>query len=479
MRWPARRAGADHLARPAGRSRWGRGRGRTAAAVNYYLRRYGLPPDPELVNHARSNGFRSPEVDEQTRLAAAATITGGRPPGPPRQSGPGPGPNGIAPPVGPGGPPRPGVPAGAPPMPVGAMAAVGDVAAVMSPGGPPPPLTLPPTDEGLGAHGMGGIDERQDELDDIQLDDEHDEHHHELLVDEHDQDDVLPADPPVAPPIVLPPTAQPPVAPSIQSRSQQERTINLLRQRLADLGVPESAYRIGEPAPRTWYLEQVDGGWQVGWFDGEFSSPMLFEEVSDASAFLLGKLLLGVPAETGAPVGVAPTPPPVADRIEPLDLPAEPPLPTPVEPEAVTEQHAEPVDDHVNDRVPEAPAPPPPPIEWPIQPMAGEPPLTLFRGKRLLELQPGTEVDRFGTPEGNLTYVAGTPFEQRSLVPDWVHRPYHVYRVIRPVQALTGGAIPWFDQPGGGTAYLLPRAVAELVDNGDLVEIGPPEQPGA
>jgi hypothetical protein len=325
---------------------------------------------------------------------------------------------------------------------------------------------------------MGGIDEHQDELDDIELADDHSD---ERPDDEHDHDDVPPADPPVVlPPTALPPTAPPQIAPSIQSRSQQERTINLLRQRLADLGVPESAYRIGEPAPRTWYLEQVDGGWQVGWFDGEFSSPMLFEEVSDASAFLLGKLLLGVPAETGAPAGVAQTPPLVADRIEPLDVPTDPPLPpTPVEPEAVTEQHAEPVDEHVNDRVPEAAAPPPPPIEWPIQPLAGEPPLTLFRGKRLLELQPGTEVDRFGTPEGNLTYVAGTPFEQRSLVPDWVHRPYHVYRLIRPIQALAGGAIPWFDQPGGGTAYLLPRAVGELIDNGDLVEIGPPEQPSA
>jgi hypothetical protein len=473
------------------------------AAVNYYLRRYGVPPDPELVNHARSNGFRSPEVDEQTRLAAAATITGGRPPGPPRQSGPGPGPNGIAPPVGPGGPPRPGVPAGAPPMPVGAMAGPADVAAVMSPGGPPP-LTLPPVDEGLGAHGMGGIDERHDEHVDTERDDQHDDRADEFRLDEEDRldslDDEAPAEPSVAqaPPAHLAPSSLPPAAPqqlqaapSIQSRSQQERTINLLRQRMADLGVPDSAYRIGEPAPRTWYLEQADGGWQVGWFDGEFSSPMLFEEVTDASAFLLGKLLLGVPAETGAPadlVQTAPQPPPpapsphVPDRVEPLDVPADvaiPPLPTPVEPDAVTEQHAEPVAEHANDRVPEVAAPPPPPIEWPIQPMAGEPPLTLFRGKRLLELQPGTEVDRFGTPEGNLTYVAGTPFEQRSLVPDWVHRPYHVYRVIRPVQALTGGAIPWFDQPGGGTAYLLPRAVAELVDNGDLVEIGPPEQPGA
>ncbi|HKN96038.1 MAG TPA: TNT domain-containing protein, partial [Pseudonocardiaceae bacterium] len=148
---------------------------------------------------------------------------------------------------------------------------------------------------------------------------------------------------------------------------------------------------------------------------------------------------------------------------------------------------------HANNRIPEqVPSPPvqqappqqqqaqqqpPAPADWPIQPLAGEPPLTLFRGKRLLELQPGTEVDRFGTPDGNLTYVAGTPFEQRSLVPEWVHRPYHVYRVTRPVQALTGGAIPWFDQPGGGTAYLLPRAIDEMIGAGELVEIEPADRP--
>lgn len=194
------------------------------------------------------------------------------------------------------------------------------------------------------------------------------------------------------------------------------------------------------------------------------------------------------------------------ERMEPLEVPAEaavpPSLPPPLsmdpEPELVGEHFNNRVDDRMsdrhddrmgdrhddrlNDRVPHdavAAAPPaPPPVEWPIQPMAGEPPLTLFRGKRLLELQPGTEVDRFGAPDGNLTYVAGTPFEQRSLVPEWVNRPYHAYRITRPMQALTGGAIPWFDQPGGGTAYLLPRTVAELLDNGDLVEIGPPEQSG-
>ena len=456
------------------------------AAVNFYLRRYGVPPDPDLVAHARTNGFRPPEVDDATRAAAAATITGGRPPGPPRP------PGGPVPPT----PPRP---AAVPPMPVGGPPDAGDGRTVALPQPPaPPPLTLPPMDEGLGAHGMGGIEEHDDDLDPHLTEDDHPVEH----------DDVVPAEP------VLPPAL-----PVSASRPQQERTVNLLHQRLVELGVPESAYRIGEPAPRTWYLEEADGGWQVGWFDGEFSSPMLFEEVADASAFLLGKLLLGVPAETSLPEDMAPAhqlppplpptqPPPLPpqhhapltlpdERLEPLDLPGDvgapahavaPPLPAHAAIEPEPEPHIAPpidtfdprmdhrVDDHVNDRViPETAPPPPPPIEWPIQPLAGEPPLTLFRGKRLLELQPGTEVDRFGTPEGNLTYVAGTPFEQRSLVPDWVHRPYHVYRVTRPMQALTGGAIPWFDQPGGGTAYLLPRPVAELVDNGDLVEIGPPE----
>jgi hypothetical protein len=115
--------------------------------------------------------------------------------------------------------------------------------------------------------------------------------------------------------------------------------------------------------------------------------------------------------------------------------------------------------------------------EWPIQPLRGEPPLTLFRGLRLLELSPGTEIDRFGVGDGNLAYAIGTPFEQRSLVPDWVHRPYHVYRIRRPLQALSGNAIPWFEQPGGGTAFLLPYAINELIEAGDVIEVEAGEPP--
>lgn len=545
------------------------------AAVNYYLRRYGVPPDPELVAHARSNGFRPPEVDDQTRIAAAATITGGRPPGPGGPGGPGAGPGGPGGPAGPAGPGGPGGPSGpggpngpgGPPRPAGPGGPPGP-GGPNGPGGPglggPPrpapgqPSGMPPV--GAPAPAMAGVPSGVTDLSSAQTT--------ALSVPS------APVSPPPMP-VAEPPQPEPvgahsvtdepdepvaepapPVAPPArQQQSQQpDRTVNLLRQRLVELRVPEHTYRIGEPAAQTWYLEQVDDGWHVGWFDGEFSSPMLFEEIADASAFLLGKLLLGVPAETGLPEDVSPTP-----RDTQVEAPTEREEPMPevrsrhdladdvlAVPEPLDNHVEEPrnslfVDDHlmddrllddrllddrladdrheaiaellVDDRipdivpeptvmdlpvmerpvmdrpvpervvseppVPERPVPevPQPPAEWPIQPLAGEPPLTLFRGKRLLELQPGTELDRFGGPEGNLLYVAGTPFEQRSLVPEWVHRPYHVYRVTRPVQALTGGAIPWFDQPGGGTAYLLPRAVEDLVVTGDLVEVEAAEPP--
>jgi hypothetical protein len=119
----------------------------------------------------------------------------------------------------------------------------------------------------------------------------------------------------------------------------------------------------------------------------------------------------------------------------------------------------------------------PPGAEWPITPLPGEPPLTLFRGKRVIEMEPGLEIDRFGDDDGNLAYVAGTPFSERSLVPEWVDRPYHAYRVRQPFQALTGAAIPWFDQPGGGTAFLLPDAIGDLIAHGHLVEIDGRDRP--
>ncbi|HEY0639115.1 MAG TPA: glycohydrolase toxin TNT-related protein, partial [Pseudonocardiaceae bacterium] len=108
---------------------------------------------------------------------------------------------------------------------------------------------------------------------------------------------------------------------------------------------------------------------------------------------------------------------------------------------------------------------------WQIQPLPGEPPLTLYRDKRMVLLPPGTEIDRYGEANGNVAYAARTNYPQRSLPSDWSSLPYHIYRLQRPLEALTGLAVPWFEQPGGGTAFVLPRAISDLVAEGALVEI--------
>jgi hypothetical protein len=336
-----------------------------------------------------------------------------------------------------------------------------------------------------------------------------------------------------------------------------------LQAKLDELDVPESGYKLGEPAELGWSVEQVEDGWRVGWYDGKLSNPAVFGDAEDAAAFMLGKLLLNpeghVPAEeppapepepepepepapqrvvatlspeiaTGSYPVRKPEPVPAqeqtaftsADELfgdleddeppapprQPAPVPAGPPPQAqhagpppaaPAPPRREPPQSAPTVLAPVPPGVP--PVPPGPPAapsalprreeparpavngggggqqQWPISPMAGEPPLTLFRGKELRELPAGSELDRFGGPNGNLTYAAGTPFAERSLVPEWVNRPYHVYRVQRPLEALAGVAIPWFNQPGGGSAYLLPASVEELLAEGDLIELDPGEPP--
>jgi hypothetical protein len=107
----------------------------------------------------------------------------------------------------------------------------------------------------------------------------------------------------------------------------------------------------------------------------------------------------------------------------------------------------------------------------PITPLAGDPPTTLYTDQRLTILTPGTEIDRFGDQAGNTVYAARTRYPHRSLPPDYKERDYRVYRVRDPLRALTGTAIPWFGQPGGGIAYLLPRSIRELLHEGAIAEI--------
>ncbi len=317
--------------------------------------------------------------------------------------------------------------------------------------------------------------------------------------------------------------------------------LNELQAKFDDLDVPEDVYRIGAPAEHGWSVEEVDGGgWRVGWYDGKLTNPAVFGDAEDAAAFMLGKVLLNPngapppeeepaveepPVEEPAPAppvlatlspeiatGSHPVPPresipaqeqtafTTAEELLGDDLDDEPtPAPVPhAPPSRPNPVLASPPPAPPRREPPVTPPPPPPPMRreeparppaaanagapdakqnWPISPLNGEPPLTLFRGKELRELPAGSELDRFGGPNGNLTYAAGTPFEERSLVPEWVNRPYHVYRVQRPLEALAGVAIPWFNQPGGGSAYLLPASIEELLAEGDLIELDPGEPP--
>ncbi|GAB3910187.1 hypothetical protein GCM10029964_113510 [Kibdelosporangium lantanae] len=185
------------------------------ASVNYYLRTYGVSPEPELVDHIRRHGFEVGDVDDQTLTDASAFVSRGAPPPPPGRQAPPP-------------PPPP----------------------------PPAPITMPP--------------------------------------------------PPPPPPPVPALPATPPPGPALGQ----------VRAKFAELGVPESAYRIGPPVERTWTLERVDEGWRVGWFErDQFDSPQHFENVADASAYLLGKVLLDGPRPSRA--------------AEPPEIPAAPPVAPP------------------------------------------------------------------------------------------------------------------------------------------------------
>jgi hypothetical protein len=86
-------------------------------------------------------------------------------------------------------------------------------------------------------------------------------------------------------------------------------------------------------------------------------------------------------------------------------------------------------------------------------------------------LEPGTLVDRFGTPEGRVFAADGTVFAQRSLPPDHLAAGYHRYRVLRELPMWRATSAPWFGQPGGGVRYRAVYPAAELVAMGYLSEI--------
>jgi hypothetical protein len=287
-----------------------------------------------------------------------------------------------------------------------------------------------------------------------------------------------------------------------QARQARETAaLNRLKRRLGELGVDPEVYRVGEVADDTWCLVHEDE-WSVFWSErGARHNEVGFRTADQAGAYLLGMLLIvpsrmrgpdrpddpgptpPAPADLGPAPDAPPAPadpaPPAPADVPPADLaspaPADPAPPSSSGPPAEPSASAGPSRPTHAEAPPAAQVPAPRAADTgPIEPLPGEPPLTLLRERRTIELPVGAVVDRFGAPNGNFTYAARTPYENRSLPPEWINSGYHVYRVQRPLRALSGVAVPWFGQPGGGIAYVLPRSVRSLLEDGTLIEIREP-----
>lgn len=215
---------------------------------------------------------------------------------------------------------------------------------------------------------------------------------------------------------------------SEQPNLRAGQVLTLLRKRLDELGIAREAYGIGEDVAEAWCLKRTPSGWQVAWHGaGKDWDVEQFSTVKAAGAFLLGALAFHPTRTLAAP-----------DAAEN-------------------------------------------PADWPIAPLRGEPPLTMFRGKRMVVLPPGTELLRHGNDAGNLLHEAGARFRETSLLPDR-ERQRAKYRVLRPLRVLTGVTLPFGGMPGGALAYLLPRAIGAHVQSGALEQVHegastPPSRP--
>jgi nicrotizing toxin Mtb-like protein len=201
---------------------------------------------------------------------------------------------------------------------------------------------------------------------------------------------------------------------------RERALLEIIERRVSELGAIPEAYRLLDTAEGAMCLERVGDGWQVADYErGKPRGPRRFDDLWGAGVFLLGALTVD-PSLLRAGGG---------DRNTARAL---------------------------ND--------------WPIQPLPGEPPLTLLSEKHLAVLMPGRELVRYGSPAGNLTFAAGTGFPAMSLRADREQQGARRYRVVRELRVLAGKTVPWHDQSGGGPAYLLPKSVEQHLSDGSLAE---------
>ncbi|WP_020496115.1 glycohydrolase toxin TNT-related protein [Sciscionella marina] len=440
------------------------------AAVNYYFARYGLPPEAGLVEHARASQFTAPELEDTTTEAAARMITGGRPPGPPVRQGATPPPEPPEPAKPPGGEigeqlrtrlEAAGVPAEsyrigefvpgtwhllrtpdswlvarpdpANPAPM-RFAEEHDAAAFMlgkllldRPVGAPRPETAPAADA-VPAAGAVPVTGAVPVIEEVEAE------------PAHEQD---PAPEPEPTPVAAALEAEP-IAAQV-----------------------ESELAPGEPAAPEPASDEPSAA-ESSAAEPETTEP----ETTESEPTEPETVEPGEPEQTGSaeepsepPEPSEPSGPPETAEGQHEAADQDPPA-QPAESEAP--RHAAAAEPEEPEDSEESEAGLSPSALWKRWRVSDDPPGELFRSKARDRLTPGTTVDRYGEPDGGLVHLAGTPFEERSLPGEWAEREVRTYRVSREIEVLSGTAIPWFDQPGGGTGYLLPKPITELLADGAL-----------
>jgi hypothetical protein len=88
-------------------------------------------------------------------------------------------------------------------------------------------------------------------------------------------------------------------------------------------------------------------------------------------------------------------------------------------------------------------------------------------------LDPGTQIDRYGSNFGKFLSPKGASFGARALPYDESAMPYHAFEVLKPLTVQSGRAAAWFGEEGGATQYMTSSSVSDLIENGFLKEIDP------
>jgi hypothetical protein len=83
-------------------------------------------------------------------------------------------------------------------------------------------------------------------------------------------------------------------------------------------------------------------------------------------------------------------------------------------------------------------------------------------------IQPGTILDRYGSPNGRFFGEPGATVSQRGMAPGAEAMPYTKYRVLKPLDTQAGPAAgaPQFGATGGAKQYLAGNSIQWLLDNG-------------